>query len=267
MNIIVCIKQVPDTLKVKINPETNTLIRQGVDNIMNPFDRQALEVALGLKDKTGAKVVVLSMGLPQATDVLKEALAMGADEAYLLSDRPLGGSDTLATSMAMACAIKHIGGLIGGYDLVLCGKQAQDGDTAQVGPEIAEHLGLPQITGALHLAYENGEFTADRHNESCCSTLACAAPLLVTVAKADKEPRFASIKGKMKARKAVIPTITVADIGIETAVIGIKGSPTKVRKSFTAPQPVINSEIIKEEDLDLAVELLVNKLAAAEIIG
>lgn len=263
MNIIVCIKQVPDTDKVKINPETNTLIRVGVENILNPFDRQALEVALGLKDKLGAKVTVLTMGLPQATAILKEALAMGADEAYLLSDRALGGSDTLATSMAMAAAIKHIGN----FDLILCGKQAQDGDTGQVGPEIAEHLGLPQFTGALRLTYADGKFTADRENEHSIMTLSCEPPLLVTIAKADKEPRFASIKGKMKARKAKIPTITVADINVDTSFIGLKGSPTKVKKSFTAPQPEVHSEIIQEEDLDKAVDMLMEKLVAANIIG
>lgn len=262
MNIIVCLKQVPDTEKVKINPQTNTLMREGVENIMNPFDRQALEVALTLKDKEGAKVTVLSMGLPQANDILKEAIAMGADEAYLLSDRALGGSDTLATSMAIAAAIKHLGD----FDLVLCGKQAQDGDTAQVGPEIAEHLGVPQITGALNLTYADGKFVADRENESYTTTLACAAPLLVTVTKAEKEPRFASIKGKMKARKAQIPVVTVADIGIDTALIGLKGSPTKVKKAFTPVPPEVHSEIINEEDADKAVELLMEKLLAAKVV-
>ena len=137
MNIVVCIKQVPDTAEVKINPETNTLIRDGVENIMNPFDRQALETALILKDTSGAKVTVVSMGPPQATDILKEAIAMGADDAVLISDRALAGSDTLATSVALAAAVRKVGEC----DLVLCGKQAIDGDTAQVGPEMAEHLG------------------------------------------------------------------------------------------------------------------------------
>ena len=144
MNIVVCIKQVPDTAEVKINPETNTLIRDGVENIMNPFDRQALETALILKDTSGAKVTVVSMGTPQATDILKEAIAMGADDAVLISDRALAGSDTLATSVALAAAVRKVGEC----DLVLCGKQAIDGDTAQVGPEMAEHLGIPQVTGS-----------------------------------------------------------------------------------------------------------------------
>ena len=262
MNIIVCLKQVPDTEAVKLNPETNTLVRDGVENIMNPFDRQALEVALMLKDKEGAKVTVLTMGLPQATDILREAIAMGADDGILLSDRALAGSDTLATSIALAAAVKHIGG----YDLVMCGKQAVDGDTAQVGPEMAEHLGIPQITGALKVDFADGKFVVVRENESSVQTLACAAPLLVTVTRAEKEPRFASIKGKMKARKAVIPTLTVADLAIDTKLVGLSGSPTKVKRVFTPEVAVVESEIINEEDTDKAVDMLFNKLVEAKII-
>lgn len=262
MNIIVCLKQVPDTEAVKLNPETNTLVRDGVENIMNPFDRQALEAALMLKDKEGAKVTVLTMGLPQATDILKEAIAMGADDGILLSDRALAGSDTLATSIALAAAVKHIGG----YDLVMCGKQAVDGDTAQVGPEMAEHLGIPQITGALKVDFADGKFVVVRENESSVQTLACAAPLLVTVTRAEKEPRFASIKGKMKARKAVIPTLTVADLTIDTKLVGLSGSPTKVKRVFTPEVAVVESEIINEEDTDKAVDMLFNKLVEAKII-
>ena len=262
MNIIVCLKQVPDTEAVKLNPETNTLVRDGVENIMNPFDRQALEAALMLKDKEGAKVTVLTMGLPQATVILKEAIAMGADDGILLSDRALAGSDTLATSIALAAAVKHIGG----YDLVMCGKQAVDGDTAQVGPEMAEHLGIPQITGALKVDFADGKFVVVRENESSVQTLACAAPLLVTVTRAEKEPRFASIKGKMKARKAVIPTLTVADLAIDTKLVGLSGSPTKVKRVFTPEVAVVESEIINEEDTDKAVDMLFNKLVEAKII-
>lgn len=262
MNIIVCLKQVPDTEAVKLNPETNTLVRDGVENIMNPFDRQALEAALMLKDKEGAKVTVLTMGLPQATDILKEAIAMGADDGILLSDRALAGSDTLATSIALAAAVKHIGG----YDLVMCGKQAVDGDTAQVGPEMAEHLEIPQITGALKVDFADGKFIVVRENESSVQTLACAAPLLVTVTRAEKEPRFASIKGKMKARKAVIPTLTVADLAIDTKLVGLSGSPTKVKRVFTPEVAVVESEIINEEDTDKAVDMLFNKLVEAKII-
>ena len=243
MNIVVCIKQVPDTAEVKINPETNTLIRDGVENIMNPFDRQALETALILKDTSGAKVTVVSMGPPQATDILKEAIAMGADDAVLISDRALAGSDTLATSVALAAAVRKVGEC----DLVLCGKQAIDGDTAQVGPEMAEHLGIPQVTGALKVA-----LGADGR--------------LVTVTKSEKEPRFASIKGKMKARKAEIPVMGAAELEIDPKVIGLSGSPTKVLKIFTPSVPQIESEIINEEDTDKAVDMLIEKLVQAKII-
>lgn len=263
MNIIVCIKQVPDTEEVKINPETNTLIRDGVENIMNPFDRQALETALIIKDATEAKVTVVSMGPPQATDILKEALAMGADDAVLVSDRALAGSDTLATSVALAAAVRKVGG----YDLVLCGKQAIDGDTAQVGPEMAEHLGVAQVTGALKVSLgEDGRLLVDRENENSSQTLAVTMPAVVTVTRAEKEPRFASIKGKMKARKAEIPVLGAVELEIDTKVIGLSGSPTKVLKIFTPSVPSIESEIITEEDTDKAVDMLVEKLLQAKII-
>ena len=238
MNIVVCLKQVPDTSEVKLNPETNTLIRDGVQNIMNPFDRQALETALILKDANGAKVTVVSMGPPQAEEILKEAISMGADEAVLVSDRAL----------------------------VLCGKQAVDGDTAQVGPEMAEHLGFPQATGALKVSVDGNKVLVDRENESSSQTLAVEMPALVTVTRAEKEPRFASIKGKMKARKAVIPVKTAAELGIDTTMIGLSGSPTKVKKVFTPPVPEVNSEIINEEDTDKAVDMLIEKLVQANII-
>lgn len=262
MNILVCLKQTPDVTKVKFNAETNTLDRSGVENIMNPFDRQALETALILKDKEKATVTVLSMGLPVATDILKEAIAMGADEAALVSDKPLGGSDTMATSIALTAAIKKLGQ----FDLILCGKEAVDGSTAQVGPEIAELLGIPQITGALKLSFVDGKFVAERETDNNKYTLACAAPLLVTMTKAEKEPRFASIKGKMKARKAQIPTLTCADLGLEPEQVGLAGSPTRVKKAFTPVPPEIKTEIINEEDLDIAVDMLFNKLVEAKIV-
>ena len=262
MNIIVCVKQVPDTEKVKLNPETNTLIRDGVENIMNPYDAQALETALILKDATGANVKVVSMGPEQAKDVLKDAIALGADEAVLLSDRVFAGSDTLATSIALANAIKAAGE----YDLILCGKQAIDGDTAQVGPEIAELLGIPQVTCAMKVAFEDGKFLVERENESTAQTLAVAGPVLVTVTRAEKEPRFASIKGKMKARKTEIPVLTGADVAVDEKTVGLAGSPTKVVKVFTPQVAKIESEIMNEEDADKAVDMLVEKLVGAQII-
>ena len=263
MNIVVCIKQVPDTAEIKIDPVTNTLVRDGVPSIMNPFDKYALETALSIKDGNGAKVTVLTMGPPQATDILKEAIAMGADEAALISDRALAGSDTLATSHALAAAVKHTGE----FDLVLCGKQAIDGDTAQVGPEMAEHLGIPQVTGALKVQVDGDKVVVDRENETTSQTLAAAMPCLVTVSRSEKEPRFASIKGKMKARIAEIPTWSAADMNLDVNIIGLNGSPTKVAKVFTPPVPEIHNEIFNEEDVQVAVDKLVDKLVQAKIIA
>ena len=162
MKIIVCIKQVPNTSEVKINPETKTLIRDGVESIINPDDKNALEAALKIKDEKGAKVVVVSMGPMQAKEALLEALAMGADSAYLISDRKFGGSDTWATATILAAAIEKIGD----YDLIICGRQAIDGDTAQVGPEIAEFLNIPQVTYAKELELKDGAVRVKRFCES-----------------------------------------------------------------------------------------------------
>lgn len=232
MNILVCLKQVPDTAKVKFNRETNTLDRTGVENIMNPYDRQALEVALCLKDKEGAKVTVLTMGLPQATDILKEAIAMGADDGVLLSDRVLGGSDTLATSLALAAAVKHLGD----FDLVLCGKQAVDGDTAQVGPEIAEHLGIPQVTYAADIELNDTTLTVTKEQEDCYEKIEVKLPALLTAVKSLNEPRYPNIRRKMQANRMEVRTLTAADLPeLDPARLGLKGSPTKVKKTFVPP--------------------------------
>ncbi len=263
MNIIVCVKQVPDTAEIKIDPVTNTLIRDGVQSIMNPYDKYALEMALELKDTVGAKVTVLTMGPPQAVAILKDAIAMGADDVALISDRAFAGSDTLATSHAMVAAVKHAGA----FDLILCGKQAIDGDTAQVGPEMAEHLNLPQVTGATKISIEDNKVLVDRDNETTVQTIAVPLPALITVARSEKEPRFASIKGKMKARKMEIPTWSAADMNLDVNIIGLNGSPTKVVTVFTPPVPEISSEIFHEEDPQVAVDKLVEKLLEAKIIA
>lgn len=263
MNIIVCVKQVPDTAEIRIDPVTNTLIRDGVQSIMNPYDKYALEAALELKDSIGAKVTVLTMGPPQAKDILKDAISMGADEVALISDRAFAGSDTLATSHAMVAAVKHVGA----FDLILCGKQAIDGDTAQVGPEMAEHLNLPQVTGATKIVVEGGKVLVNRDNETTVQTLEVPLPALVTVARSEKEPRFASIKGKMKARKMEIPIWSAADMNLDVNIIGLNGSPTKVVTVFTPPVPEIKSEVFNEEDPQVAVDKLVEKLLEARIIA
>jgi electron transfer flavoprotein beta subunit len=261
MNIVVCVKQVPDTAEMRIDPVTNNLIRDGVTNIMNPYDQYALEAALELKESTGAKVTVFTMGPPQAEVVLKDAVAVGVDEVKLISDRAFGGADTLATSQAMANAIKHFGI----PDLILCGRQAIDGDTAQVGPEIAEHLDLPQITAALKIQVKDGEVIVDKENEYTSQTVAAKMPAVVTVMRSP-DLRFASIKGKLKARKTQVPMYSAADLEIPTDIIGKAGSPTQVMKSFTPTVKKVEGVVYDDEDPEVAVDKLVKKLIEDKII-
>ena len=258
MNIIVCIKQVPETTEVKINPETNTLIRQGVASIINPFDMYAIEEALRLKERFGGKITVLTMGPPQATEALREALSMGIDEAILLSDIAFAGSDTWATSLVLAGAIEKIGN----FDLVVCGKQASDGDTAQVGPGTAAHLDLPQATyvrriDTVHLDTTPKMMVAERLLEEGYELIELSLPAIITVVKEINEPRLPSLKGKMRARKAEIPTWTNSDLNIDESQIGLKGSPTQVVKIFTPAQKE-GGEIFEGEP-----EETVEKLAKA----
>ncbi|MBD3246304.1 MAG: electron transfer flavoprotein subunit beta [Candidatus Omnitrophica bacterium] len=237
MNIIVCIKQVPDTTEVKINPETNTLVREGVDSVINPFDMYAIEEAVRLKERYGGKVTLLSMGPPQAEAALREALALGGDEAVLLSDRVFAGSDTWSTSLVLARAIEKIKE----FDLVLCGKQASDGDTAQVGPGIATHIDLPQATyvrkiDTVHLDADPRVIVVERLLEDGYELLELQLPALLTVVKEINEPRMPSLRGKMAAKKAKIPVWNNEDLGIDEKTIGLKGSPTQVVKVFSPPR-------------------------------
>ncbi len=262
MEILVCVKQVPDTSEVKIDPATNTLIRQGVPSIVNPFDKNALEAALQLKDKHGGKVTVISMGPPQAKDALKECLAMGADAAYLISDRAFGGADCLATSYTLAAGIRKLGQ----FDLILCGKQAIDGDTAQVGPEIAEHLGIAQVTYVSTIEVDNDTVKVERDHEDGVEIIEAKCPVLLTVIKAlNFEPRFPTVRSTMKANRAEIPMLTLADVDVDAQKIGLKGSPTQVRRIFTPPQRT-QGLIIKTENVQDAVAELTQKLAEAKII-
>lgn len=260
MEIVVCVKQVPDTAEVKIDPATNTIIRQGVPSIVNPFDKNALEAALKLKEQHGGRVTVISMGPPQAADALKECVAMGADEAILLSDRAFGGADTLATSYVLAAAIKKVP-----FDLIIAGKQAIDGDTAQVGPEIAEQLGIAQVTCVSKIEFEQDVARLEREHEDGYQVLQAKLPLLLTVVKSINEPRFPTVKGTMKANRKQIPVWTAGDIDIDSARIGLTGSPTQVKRVFTPTQRV-QGEIIEAETPSAAAALLVKKLADAKII-
>ena len=236
MNIVVCVKQVPDTTEVKIDPETNTLIREGVASIINPFDMYAIEEAGRLKERFGGKTTVISMGPPQAREALKEALSLGIDSAILLSDRVFAGSDTWATSLILSKAIEKIGG----YDLIICGKQASDGDTAQVGPGIATHLDLPQATyvrriDTIHLDTTPKVTVVERLLEDGYELVELQLPALITVVKEINEPRLPSLRGKMKARGADISVWSNDDLNIDSSKIGLTGSPTQVLKIFTPP--------------------------------
>lgn len=228
MNIVVCLKQVPDTTEVKIDPKTGTLIREGVPSIINPDDKNALEEALVLKENAGVKVTVVSMGPPQAQAALREAIAMGADEAILLSDRAFGGADTLATSHALAAAIKKLD-----YDIVFAGRQAIDGDTAQVGPEIAEHLGIPQVTYVEKVDIDGDKIKVRKAWEDGYEDLTVKAPVLLTAIKELNVPRYMNMKNIFKAFEKEVKVWTADDIDIDKSLLGLSGSPTKVKKSST----------------------------------
>lgn len=232
MNIIVSIKQVPETTEVRINPQTNTLIREGVKSIINPFDMYAIEEGVRLKEKFGGKITVITMGPPQAEAALREALSLGIDEAILVSDRAFAGSDTWATSYTLSCAIKKIGA----FDIIICGKQASDGDTAQVGPGISTHLDIPQVTYVKKIEeIKDGFARVERMTEEGYQIIQVPLPVLFTVVKEINEPRFPSLKGMMRSKQAQILHWRAADIPAEAAHLGLAGSPTQVVKIFTPP--------------------------------
>ena len=229
MNIIVCIKQVPDTAEVKINPETGTLIREGIPSIINPFDMHAIEAGLQIKEKIGGKVTVITMGPPQAESALREAISMGADDAVLLSDRAFAGSDTWATSYTLSKAIEKLGA-----DIIICGKQAIDGDTAQVGPEVAEFLNIAHISYIRKIEdIKDSSVKVHRLMDEGYDVVESSLPVLLTVVKELNEPRLPSLKGKMAAKKAEIKKWGYQDIMADENKLGLKGSPTQVKNIFT----------------------------------
>ena len=265
MKIAVCIKQVPDTTDVKIDPKTNTLVREGVASITNPFDEYAVEEALLIREKHGGEVHVISMGPPQAIEVLKNALAVGADKVYLVSDRAFAGADTLATAYTVAKTIKAV---VGDVDLVICGKQAIDGDTAQVGPGIATRLGIPQLTYVSKIKeinIEKRKIIVERLLEYGREVVESSLPALLTVVKDINEPRLPSLLGIKKAAKAQIPTLTAKDVGADENRIGLKGSPTWVMRVFSPEARGGSGEILKGELPDV-VPLLINKLMDTKFI-
>jgi electron transfer flavoprotein beta subunit len=248
MNIIVCIKQVPNTTDVKIDPVKNTLIREGVESIINPFDTYAIEEAVRLKERFTGKVTVVTMGPPQAEAALKEAISLGCDEGILVSDRKFAGSDTWATSYTLACAIKKIGA----FDIILCGKQASDGDTAQVGPGISTHLDIPQVTYVKKIEEIKGNLArVERMTEEGYDIVETPVPCLFTVVKEINNPRLPSLKGMMKAKSAKITQWTAVDINCDPKNIGLDGSPTRVVKIFTPP-PRKGGEMLKGDAAEVA---------------
>ena len=252
MHYVVCIKQVPETTDVRINPETKTLMREGVAAIINPFDMYAIEEALRMKERLGGKITVLSMGPPQAESALREALSMGCDQAILVSDRAFAGSDTWATSYTLAQAIRKIGDA----SVILCGKQASDGDTAQVGPGIAMHLDLPQITYVRKIeTMDEHHIVAQRLMDNGVETVESPLPVMLTVIKELNEPRLPSLKGKLNARKAQIVLWKAADLNPDPKCLGLDGSPTKVVRIFT-PTPRGGGQILQGEPDEVAAQLV-----------
>jgi electron transfer flavoprotein beta subunit len=253
MNILVLIKQVVSATSAKINPETGTLIRDGVENILNPFDEYAIEEALRIREKLGAgKVTVVSMGPPQAKEAIRKAIGMGVDEGILVSDRLLAGSDTWATAYTLAQVIKKIGDV----QLIITGKQAVDGDTAQVGPEVAACLDLPMIAWVRKIEeITPAKIRAQRLMEDGYDVLESPLPALISVVKEINEPRLESLKGKMRAKKYEPAVWTVADMpGFDAAQVGLKGSPTRVKRTFT-PQRQYKGTMLPGSAADAATAL------------
>lgn len=255
MKVVVCIKQVPDTSEVRINPETNTLIRDGVQSIINPYDMHAIEAGLQIKERAGGSVTAITMGPPQAEAALREAISMGVDEGVLLTDRAFAGSDTWATAYTLSRAIEHLGA-----DIILCGKQAIDGDTAQVGPEIAEFLDIPHVAYVRKIDdVKEGGIVVQRLMDEGFDVIESSLPVLLTVVRELNVPRLPSLKGKMAAKKAEIKKLTAADIKADETCLGLKGSPTQVRSIF-APEAKKDRKMLggtAEENVEAVVRELV----------
>ena len=262
MYIVVCVKMVPDTTQVKIDPETNTLVREGVPFITNPFDTHAVEEALRLKDRYGAHVTAISMGPPAAESVLRRAIALGIDDGILLSDRAFGGADTLATSRVLTEAIAKLGEKEA-VDLVICGKQTIDGDTAQVGPGIASRLGFSQLTlvdKILEIDQKSKIIRLQRKLEDHHETVESTLPALLTVEREINLPRYPTVPGRLDATELNLPVWTNSVLKLDPKTIGLQGSPTQVRKIF-APErekgEIIPGEGDKKEQ---AVKTMFDKL-------
>ena len=262
MNIVVCLKQVPGTTKVNIDPQTNTLVRQGIKNIVNPFDTYALEEGVRIKERYEGKVTAISMGPPQAEEALREVISTGADEAILLSDSAFAGADTLATSHTLARAINKLKQ----YDIIICGRQTIDGDTGQVGPELAEMLGIPFVAYVSKIEeIDNGYMRVKRMVEDGHEVIETPLPTVITVVKEINVPRLPSLRGLAKARSAVISIWTAQELGVDKNMVGLSGSATRVIRVFF-PQRVHHGEIL-QGDLESQANSLIDKLREAKIIS
>ncbi|NLD33819.1 MAG: electron transfer flavoprotein subunit beta/FixA family protein [Clostridiales bacterium] len=265
MNILVPIKQVPETSNVKMDPSTGTMIRDGVESIVNPLDLYAIETANQLKERHGGKVTVLTMGPPSAHKALREAIAMGCDDAVLLTDRAFAGADTWATAYVLARAIERIGG----YDLILCGERATDGDTGQVGPNIAAALNIPlatYVSGIESVDTGRGEMSVWRMTEHGYEQLLLPLPALLTVVKEISFPRLPTLRGKQRARASEIPAWGAGDLGAEADKIGLKGSPTRVVK-IESPKVTRGGTVVKAADgPEQAVDQLVAFLRGRDLV-
>ncbi len=260
MNILVLIKQVPDTTEIKVNFETGTLIRDGVKSIMNPDDRAGLEEALKIKDATDAHVSVLTMGPPQTDIMLREALAMGADKAVLITDAKFAGADTWATSSTLAGAIEKLD-----HDLIIAGRQAIDGDTAQVGPQTAEKLGIPHVTYVEKIiSIDKNEAIVHRQYEDGYHVVKVGLPCLLTTLTEMNQPRYMNISRLMDVFDEEITVWNLSDIDVDSANIGLKGSPTKVRKTFTK-EANKKADLFEGNAAD-AANLIVKELVSRKLV-
>ncbi len=261
MNIVVCLKQVPGTTKVQVDPQTNTLIRQGIKSIMNPFDTYALEEGVRIKERCGGMVTVISMGPPQAEEMLREAISLGADEAVLLSDKAFAGADTWATAYTLAAAIKRIGQ----YDIVICGRQTFDGDTGQVGPELAEMLGAPLIAYVSQIEeITDKQIRVRRMIDEGHEVIQSPLPAVITVTKEINVPRLPSLRGIAKSNSATIPKWGLPELGVDPNKVGLSGSFTRVVKIFF-PERACQAEVF-EGELTEQVDRLIDKLKAAGLV-
>ncbi len=255
MKIIVCVKQVPDAKEVRLDPVTNTLAREGVESIMNPYDQHALEEAVRLKEAHGGEVIAITMGPPQAEDILRLSISCGADSGVLISDRSFAGADTWATAYTLEQAIK----VLGGADLILCGKQAIDGDTAQVGPGLASRMHIPFMTCVQKIREaSDSAIVVERMMDDGYDVVQAPLPALVSVVKNINEPRVPSLKGKMKAKKATIQVLSAAEIHADPSCIGLPGSPTQVARVF--PPESRGGRSLLSGTLDEQIDQLVEKL-------